>query len=99
MNPQRRHDVNLNVAVEQHVESVESPAKRGGDQRTLLRRSDLREGGSGGGHWVGGLYQLSSLSRAKPLLKSRASREIHIATAEQPYSIHEGSFKVVWTPR
>src|SRR5262245_48469781 len=62
MNAQGSHHVDLHVAVEQHVKAIEPPAERSGDQRALLRGSDFREGGCGGGHWLGGFYHLSAIS-------------------------------------
>src|SRR5215831_5292406 len=51
MDRERRHDIDLHVAIEEYVKAVQSPTERRGDQRALLRRSGFREGDCGCGHW------------------------------------------------
>src|ERR1041385_1756000 len=52
MDAQRRHHVDLHVAVKQDVEPIQPPAQRRGNQRALLGRRDLSDRGEcGGSHW------------------------------------------------
>src|SRR5689334_1362068 len=52
MDAQRRHHMDLDIAVEQNVKSIEPPAQRRCNQRALLRGGDLRKcRDRSGGHW------------------------------------------------
>src|ERR1700732_1926844 len=59
MNTERCHHVDLHVAIEQDVESIEPPPQRRCNERALLRRRGLRNRWECGcGHWTVGILSV-----------------------------------------
>src|SRR5260370_38867785 len=51
LDAQGRHYMDLNIAVQQDIKAVQTPAQGGGNQGAPLRGGGIRKAKDGSGHW------------------------------------------------